>query len=55
MCNRGWDCSRRGLTLAGVAVKEGVAAWRGDTCCAVPVTDTCCGDHPPTQGYGSSS
>jgi len=24
--------------IAAVAVKEGIGAWRGDMCCAVPVT-----------------
>ena len=50
-----WLDSVAGLLIAGVAVKEGVDAWRGDLCCDVPgaehakacecgpdCTDDCC-------------
>ncbi|WP_203692284.1 cation transporter [Catellatospora coxensis] len=48
-----WADPVAALAIAAVAVKEGVGAWRGDTCCAtVPSTggrgsacaDGCCGD-----------
>ncbi len=50
-----------GLLIAGVAVREGLEAWRGETCCAVPnvnlqgdgscrpgCTDACCSDKVAT-------
>ncbi len=50
-----------GLLIAGVAVREGREAWRGETCCAVPnvnlqgdcscgpgCTDACCSDKVAT-------
>lgn len=53
----GWSWADPGaaLVIAGVAVKEGVEAWRGDTCCTPPGAlltgsdaatqdDGCCGD-----------
>lgn len=51
-----------GLVIAGVAVKEGVEAWRGDACC-VPNYDSgdtstaadshdCCDDHPSAERQG---
>ena len=49
-----WADSTAALVIAGVAVREGMHAWRGEQCddCAVPTgtsirqqwTDTCCGD-----------
>ncbi|NJP34215.1 cation diffusion facilitator family transporter [Micromonospora thermarum] len=49
-----WADPLAGLVIAGVAVKEGVEAWRGercDDCAPLPVSDTvtdctdrCCGD-----------
>ncbi|REF36712.1 cation transporter [Thermasporomyces composti] len=32
-----WADSAAALVLAGVAVKEGLEAWRGDSCCAAPM------------------
>lgn len=32
-----WADPLAGLVIAAVAVREGVEAWRGDDCCAVPV------------------
>jgi divalent metal cation (Fe/Co/Zn/Cd) transporter len=32
-----WADPIAALVIAAVAVREGVAAWRGDTCCATPV------------------
>jgi divalent metal cation (Fe/Co/Zn/Cd) transporter len=32
-----WMDPLAGLAIAAVAVKEGVEAWRGDSCCASPV------------------
>jgi hypothetical protein len=50
-----------GLIIASVAVKEGVAAWRGDACCASPAAaatasaagcaDRCCA--PATTAAGT--
>lgn len=43
-----WADPVAGLAIAAMAVREGIEAWRGDTCCAVPVgtsrTATECGD-----------
>jgi divalent metal cation (Fe/Co/Zn/Cd) transporter len=40
-----WADPIAGLVIAGIAIKEGVGAWRGDTCCPTPLrtnsTDTC--------------
>jgi divalent metal cation (Fe/Co/Zn/Cd) transporter len=33
-----WADPLAALVIAAVAVKEGIGAWRGDMCCAVPVT-----------------
>jgi divalent metal cation (Fe/Co/Zn/Cd) transporter len=33
-----WADPVAALVIAGVAVKEGVEAWRGDNCCAVPLS-----------------
>ncbi|MEV4280752.1 cation transporter [Actinoplanes xinjiangensis] len=35
-----WADPIAALVIAAVAVKEGREAWRGDTCCAVPLTGT---------------
>ncbi|EHI13728.1 cation transporter [Mycolicibacterium thermoresistibile] len=32
-----WADPVAGLAIAAMAVREGIEAWRGDTCCAVPV------------------
>jgi divalent metal cation (Fe/Co/Zn/Cd) transporter len=32
-----WADPLAALVIAGVAVKEGIEAWRGDACCAVPL------------------
>jgi divalent metal cation (Fe/Co/Zn/Cd) transporter len=47
-----WADPLAALVIAGVAVKEGLEAWRGDTCCApgAAVATT-----SPTQGCGCSS
>ncbi|MFI7612134.1 cation diffusion facilitator family transporter [Nonomuraea terrae] len=41
-----WADPLAALVIAGVAVREGREAWRGDTCCAVPTTSAppcdCC-------------
>ena len=39
-----WLDAVAALVIAGVAVREGLAAWRGDGCCSVPVTTGACGD-----------
>ena len=44
-----WADAGAALVIAGIAVREGVNAWRGDACCAVPhaeqdnAGDDCCG------------
>ncbi|WP_410810766.1 cation transporter [Micromonospora sp. 067-2] len=38
-----WADPVAALAIAAVAVKEGRAAWRGDTCCAVPPTGSLTG------------
>lgn len=35
-----WADPLAALVIAGVAVKEGLEAWRGDSCCTAPVTAT---------------
>jgi divalent metal cation (Fe/Co/Zn/Cd) transporter len=35
-----WADPVAGLVIAAVALREGVEAWRGDTCCCEPVTET---------------
>lgn len=35
-----WADPVAALVIAVIAVREGVEAWRGDTCCAAPVDDT---------------
>ena len=45
-----WADPIAALVIAAVAIREGRAAWRGDTCCAVPTSaaagcqDACCAD-----------
>jgi hypothetical protein len=34
-----WADPIAGLVIAGIAVKEGIDAWKGDTCC-VPISAT---------------
>ncbi len=40
-----WADPIAGLVIAGIAIREGVEAWRGDTCCSTPLrtssTDDC--------------
>jgi divalent metal cation (Fe/Co/Zn/Cd) transporter len=40
-----WADPIAGLVIAGIAIREGVGAWRGDTCCPTPLrtnsTDGC--------------
>lgn len=33
-----WADSIAGLVIAGIAVREGINAWRGDTCCPPPIS-----------------
>jgi Co/Zn/Cd efflux system component len=62
----GWADPLAGLVIAGVAVKEGIDAWRGDGCCApargdenghdafATEVDSSCGDgccSPRTSGF----
>lgn len=51
-----WADPIAAIVIAGVAVKEGIAAWRGDACCASPTalldspsaeTDDCCDRSEP--------
>jgi divalent metal cation (Fe/Co/Zn/Cd) transporter len=40
-----WADPAAALVIAAIAVKEGAAAWRGDTCCTVSTIDGCrCAD-----------
>ncbi len=54
----GWADAAAGLVIAAVAVKEGVAAWRGESCGCVPAPDgsrcpdDCCSDPAPTRERG---
>ncbi|RJL35472.1 cation transporter [Bailinhaonella thermotolerans] len=45
-----WADPVAALVIAAVAVKEGRGAWRGDACCAVPVTTPAPGG--PASGAG---
>jgi len=46
-----WADPIAGLLIAGIAVKEGVEAWRGDTCCA-PIAALRSEDAPGTVATG---
>ena len=35
-----WADPVAGLLIAGIAVREGINAWRGETCCAQPIGRT---------------
>jgi len=39
-----WADPIAALVIAGVAAREGLEAWRGDTCCAPTTVDDCCAD-----------
>ena len=54
------------LVIAAVAVREGLEAWRGETCCAPPsallagqdtdrLADRCCGEDGCTDGCCTSN
>ncbi|RAX18234.1 cation transporter [Pseudarthrobacter sp. AG30] len=51
-----WADAGAALVIAAIAVREGVSAWRGDPCCAVPhaeqdpAGDDCCGPAPQSLG-----
>ncbi|MGC9541340.1 cation transporter [Streptomyces sp. UG1] len=50
-----WADPVAALVIAAVAVKEGREAWRGDTCCAVPITgisEAATGDRDGASGCG---
>ncbi|MBC9002300.1 cation transporter [Micromonospora aurantiaca (nom. illeg.)] len=53
-----WADPIAALVIAAVAVKEGREAWRGDTCCTVPLTaplsDTGAGTRAGGRGAGES-
>jgi divalent metal cation (Fe/Co/Zn/Cd) transporter len=52
-----WADAGAALVIAGIAVREGINAWKGDVCCTVPhmegshATDCCegCASSPGTQ------
>lgn len=57
-----WADSVAALVIAGFAVREGIEAWRGDACCAAPVSvltgersaEACCDDACcAAEGVGS--
>lgn len=33
-----WADPIAGLVIAGIAVREGINAWRGDACCPAPIS-----------------
>lgn len=51
-----WADAGTALVIAAIAVREGINAWRGDACCAVPhaeqhpASDDCCGPAPQSLG-----
>ncbi|MHC6230019.1 cation transporter [Arthrobacter sp. MMS24-T111] len=51
-----WADAGAALVIAAIAVREGISAWRGDACCAVPhaeqhqADDDCCGAPPQSLG-----
>ena len=55
-----WADPIAGLVIAGVALKEGIAAWRGESCCDTTAThvlvdgDACCTDACNTDSRGST-
>lgn len=42
-----WADAGAALIIAGIAVREGINAWRGEACCALPHTEDA-----PSQGHG---
>jgi divalent metal cation (Fe/Co/Zn/Cd) transporter len=40
----GWADPLAGLVIAGVAIREGLQAWRGEGCCSPAATGCACGD-----------
>jgi divalent metal cation (Fe/Co/Zn/Cd) transporter len=52
-----WADPIAGLVIASFAVKEGVEAWRGDSCSGIPDftqtgTETCCSNEMPSRPEG---
>ena len=47
-----WADPIAGLVIAGIAVKEGVDAWRGDACCAAPSHGTTADRAPQAARIG---
>lgn len=56
-----WADAGAALVIAGIAVREGINAWRGDVCCTAPLAapagvaaeeDDCCGTDRPTVRPG---
>jgi Co/Zn/Cd efflux system component len=54
-----WADAGAALVIAGIAVREGIEAWKGESCCAVPHAtkadpeeDDCC---PPVEKTSSAS
>jgi divalent metal cation (Fe/Co/Zn/Cd) transporter len=45
-----WADAVAGLVIAAIAVREGVNAWRGETCCAVSISD----DEAKGSGHATS-
>lgn len=44
-----WADAGAALIIAGIAVREGINAWRGEACCALPHTDD---THNQGHGHG---
>ena len=47
-----WADAGGALVIAGIAVREGFNAWRGDACCAVPHAES---QEMPRAGDDTSS
>jgi Co/Zn/Cd efflux system component len=50
-----WADPFAALVIAGVAMKEGREAWRGQACCAVPATGSIADADPATRASGTST
>lgn len=50
-----WADPIAALVIAAVAVKEGREAWRGDSCCAVPLTAPLAGDISDSHTNGEDA
>lgn len=42
-----WADAGAAMVIAAIAVREGINAWRGDACCAVPAQEVAQGGSEP--------